>query len=231
MIFENDTVTKLVISWQQDKNPETLNEIVSGSQHLIEAIVSMYNPTCRDDLIQEAFTKLIRAIEVFDPAVATLHTYLTTVIRNACISWLSKYDIFTLSMDEIEIIGPDEDDHEDAFSALTELIVHNRDRFHSLPVEVIDDITETIFARLRGGAVRTKTVSMVAEQLGYDRSIVAAIYSVSIIFLRSHYIKYRRTGGCQIDEFSLLPEVRQLIGDDLYKQLLMLFSGFSIKIP
>lgn len=231
LIFDNAAVTKLVMDWQLDRDPDKLAEIVQKSMALIEALVSAYNSEFRDDLIQESVTKVIYAIRVFDPNMATLHTFLTTVIKNVCISWLSKYDKMYIDIDDVEILGKSDPSDADMKCMISDLKAFSRERFPSLQVEEIDAIIDMLVKHLQNGVQRNKSLSMIADVIGIDRALITTISAASIIYLRLYYGYGKATQIIQRDEFSLLPELRSLVGDDIYQRILVAFSGFTIKIP
>ena len=231
MIFDNVTITEKVISWQQDQNPDTLAEIIEGSQGLVEALVSGFDPSFRDDLIQESYMKVVYVLNLYNPDIATLHTYLTTVIKNACLSWLAKYDQVFVDIDMIDLSGGQPYSKDDLDCILQELITNNRIRYPSIDTEDLDSMTELIFGYLNDGSSKHKIIRMLVEVMDMNRPLVASIVASSIIYLRSHYGYSTTKPSASRLEFTLLPELKEIVGQRKYDQILTLFSGFTIKIP
>ena len=235
MIFDGQLITQLVQDWQISKDPETLADILERSQSLIEVIVSKFDPLYRDDLIQEASMKLLVALPAFNCVLGSLHTYCTTVIKNACISWLYKYDKSNI----VEIDANDGEDDEIRMlghiteevlplDVLADLIARNRDRFPSLPVEIVDELSEYIYRHLRSISSDKLTIADLVQHVHVSKSIAQLVYYSTLIYLRSTFETYGKIDDCQ-SELSLMPELKLLLGYEQFRRLSLVFSGMTIK--
>jgi len=65
----------------------------------VRAFISRYvaHPDAGDDILQEVFLKVYRKSETFDPQ-AQLSTWLFAIARNACIDWLRRRRLPTVSL-------------------------------------------------------------------------------------------------------------------------------------
>lgn len=231
MIFNGELVTLLVLDWQTSRDKTVLAHILSESTALIEAIASSYGALDRSDLIQEAYIKVHHSIEYYDPKIAPLHSYLTTVIRNICITYVTKQDRQPTDELQLEMLGDEFYTSINDTDILSELIIRNRERFISVPVAVVDDMTEFIYYELKDDGMSRKSITKAAEMFGCSRTIVSTIYNSTIVYLRVKYIDCGKCGDDVDTEFSLLPELENVVGKDMYKYMLLVFSGMSIKIP
>lgn len=235
MIFDCDHVTKLVGIWQQKQDEGTLIAILDGCLHLVEAIVSKYDPIYRDDLKQESFLRIQYSLKYFDSNISSLHNYLTTVIINACNTFMSKQS--RLPMDDMEL-DPDvepadlEADYSAGEDMLTELRVRNRNRFPSLPVEEIDGVTDTIYYYVMDTGCKSRSlITKLSSQYNMPRQRVSIIYTSTLIYLKNRYASYSTVPLVGSDEFSIIEDLRELVGDYITSKIITAFSGTTLKIP
>lgn len=232
MIFDNDKVTTLVLCWQTYRDPEYLDRIIKLSTSLVEAIVAGYGFTHKEDLLQESFTKVIYALPYFDIKRQTLHTFLTTVIRNICYTYLHKEgrqpdNEFELNVD---IHGgvfeePDCDD------ILDDLMSRNRSRFPSVPN--IDDISSTIYMLIVDNPAGKSRyiIKRLVEDHFLDRYAATVIYQSSLAYLRCKYYQHAKPSDQIVGELSLLSDLKELVGAEAYSRVILALSGSYIKIP
>lgn len=235
MIFDCAYVTALVEKWQHTQDPKVLDLILEYSRSLIEAIVSGFDSMYRDDLIQEASLKLQYALPYFDQNIANLHTYLTTVIKNTCLTYLRKQNkISTEFQVDLTIYGdtlvePDTTESEDI---LNSLMIRNRRRFPTIDVHTIDEISEQIYTDLTFGLGKGAVISNLTEIIGCTRQLANTIYNSSLIYLRSKYISFASTECTPIDEeLSIIPDLKELLGDKAGDMIASVLTGMSIKFP
>jgi len=233
MIFDNAAATELVIEWQASKDGLLLEHIIDACIPLVESIASQFDSEYRDDLIQESVASVIYAIEFYDINIAKLYSYLSAVARNACIMYMrsaTRDPLIPLDVNEIALSqhNVDGDDNSDI---ITGLVVHNRQRFPSLPVDDIDAATEYIYCSVRDG-IWGKSRGIVSHltNAGFPRNVATVLYHSSIVYLRSLYAE---SGASKyIDgEFTLLPELEMLVGAALHDRVMVIMSGMYIKIP
>lgn len=236
MIFDAEHVTELVLVWQKTRDEDTLAEILEGCTSLIEAIVSEFNSVYRDDLIQEAYFRIQYALPLFDHYKSSLHNYLTTVIRNICYTYSKKQDKeptiecdFQLTHDDL---GRQYNDEGSELDLLTKLIARNRRRFCSIPVEDIDHITAYIFYALRDEGMNRKIVTQLSKQLCVDRSLANIFYQSTVMYVRALRIQYSKLSIIPSDdEFTLLPDIKEIMGNKVYERIAVVMSGMTIKLP
>lgn len=233
IIFKCDEVTQQVLKWQKTHDKSLLADILDGCRRLVEAIASAFDYTMRDDLIQESFVKIQYALPFFDPNISNLHTYLTTVIRRCCLTYVYKYSMED-SVDLDLLPHPVSVLEENDAYIVDALIEHNRERFPSIPADALDEATEYIYYAIRD-KIKGKSRGAVAHLMGefdFHRRVATVLYHTSLVFLRRLYIdKFSYIMGENAIEFSLLPELKETVGEEVYNAMLVLFSGMYIKVP
>lgn len=243
MIFDNAEVTKLVLEWQTTKDPDVMERILEGSRALVEAIVSIYDSIDREDLIQESMARLHHAVSCFKPEKqSTLHNYFTTVIRNICTTYSERQDRLYLYADDARDEYAD-DSYEDVLvniqsdvkpdtDLLEELIVHNRKRFPSLPASTLDEASEFIYYELMNNECVPRLIpANMSDQLGIPKTIAIIVYQSSLVFMRIYRLKHAKVDLSDIPEFSLLYDLRAVLGDKAFEKVLLTFSGMYIRLP
>lgn len=231
MIFDNDHVAELVELWQETRDRSLLHDVLEGTRSLIEVIASRYDPALRDDLIQEAFVRVGHAIEFYDADIAKLYSYLSAVIRNSSLSYIRKISKEEPLINEhcIPIQYPVQDD----VWIIEMLIVRNRKRFPSLVCVVCDGMTEYVYYAIRDG-VRGKSrgaIKYLLETFGIPRNIATVFYHSTMIYLRTVFSKFSMVESDVRSEFTLLPELEDVVGAMTYKRILTSFAGTHVKIP
>ena len=232
MIFDNDYVVEMVKLWQDTGDKDFLHDVLEGTRSLIEVIVSRYDPSHRDDLIQEAFVRVSHAIEFYDVEVATLYAYLSAVIRNSSLSYIKK-----ISKEEPmteEYCVPVQYSVQDDVWIIEMLIVRNRKRFPSLVCVVCDEMTEYVYYAVRDG-VRGKSRGAIKHLMNaFDvyRNVATVFYHSTMIYLRTVFSKFSMVddGVCN-NEFTLLPELEDVVGAVMYRRILTSFAGTHVKVP
>jgi len=231
MIFDNAAISNTVIEWKTSHDIILLERIIDDSTPLIESIVSRFDGEYREDLIQESIAWIIYALEFYDISIAKLYSYLSAVIRNACVSYIRSATRDPLiPLNAAEISTPPQ--YEDDSDILIGLVAHNRQRFPSLDVESIDTATEYIYYSVRDG-VWGKSRGIIARLTsdGFPRNVATVLYHSSIVYLRFLYLDKHGASVCGNKEFSLLPELEKLVGKALYTRILAVMSGMYVKIP
>lgn len=235
MIFDCETVTTLVLEWQREKHPATLESIIEKSRSLVEAIVSSYDPEFREDLIQESFLKVQYALPFYNP-LYSLHTYLTTVIHNCCKTFIKKQyrdlELYDEDFEFLEYCGYDERPFKMDDTLVEDVLVRNRKRFPSLPVATIDEASEVIVVSLKDGLYGKSRgiIAMLCKQCGFPKSIASTVYYSTLIYLRERYISNAKDEETD-DEFTLLRDMKDVVGDMMYVRVSLLFSGIPLRIP
>ncbi len=107
-----EITTELVLK-AQGGDEDANRAIVEGLHRpVIATIFRFLGPGYRrevEDLAQEVFLKVFRAIDKFDPSRAKFSTWVYTFVRNHCFDVLKKRRLKTTSM---HAVGPDETDRD-----------------------------------------------------------------------------------------------------------------------
>jgi DNA-directed RNA polymerase specialized sigma subunit len=231
MIFEAEEVTALVISWQRTKDPALMAQIIEKSGSLIEVIISSYDSTLRDDLYQECAARLQYACTRFNAHKGNLHTYFTTVIHNESARFLGKQskDYLTEDLETCVDDMADDEDSDIDNDKLCELRCHNRERFPSLYAEDVDKFTTLIYKGLSNADSYSTIVRELSKHT--SRHIALVFFNSTMAYLRAENLECAKCGAYKDGELTLAPDLKAIIGDDLYQKVCMVFSGMNIKVP
>jgi RNA polymerase sigma factor (sigma-70 family) len=227
MIFDSEKVGKLIQSWKISRDKETLEQIIIETHPLASFIASKSNICDREDMIQEALIKVCSALEVYDPTISNPHTYFSTVIRNVCCSYAARegrHESMELDDDTkgitYEYIVND---------TMEELIERNRIRFPTVPVDIIDCVTEHIYYGIRDEIHQNKTLNDIVKDCIISRSIANTIYNSTIAYLRNKYFQYANM-TLTTDEISLLPELLEVVGPEAYEKMRVVFNNITLRL-
>ena len=231
MIFDNDKVMMLVAEWKRlDGDVSILSCIQEASRDLVRAIAATYESSYEDDLVQESMLTLEKVALRFNPNISkNLYGYITRAVHNTCITYIYKNtkEVMLPNDYEIEECVPEYISDNDA---LEEVILRNRERFPSLFC-VIDDMTEYVYYALSDGT-KGGTVKNLINVWGVSRSLATVVYHSTIVYLRSQlYRRVRLFPNNRDIEFTLLPDLKNMLDDIVYNDMAMLFSGMYLKFP
>ena len=228
MIFDNTKQTELLISYRESKDNKKLTELMQGCDKLIEVIVSRFDNQYRDDLIQECRLKILLKLDSFNPGKGKLHSFLSTVLNNHCITYIAKNSrVYNPEM-ELEHV------HTTSLLAVEDVIAHNLERFSGVnDKEEVEVITRYIFESLIDGIYGKSRgiIGYLTETHNLSRSMATVIYNSTIVYMRKKLLNNRDNDVIEPYEFSLLYDFRELVGDVQYELISKLFSGMYLKFP
>lgn len=238
-IFDPEKVADLVKSWKETRSNDILNSILVESTPLATYIAKNYNSEDTEDLVQNALLKIITCLDHYNPDVSNVHTYFSTVIRNSCITHYVKTKTYmsaeSVHLDDIEnsAVFQSFDNSEQDDCDEKELILRNMERFPSLKDDIIAEATRTIYRLTRDG-MKNKSrgiVSTLVKKYGLSRTYAKTVYRSTIIFMRMQNIS---NSSCKYNdkliEMSIMPELREFLGEESYGKFICVFSGTSINI-
>lgn len=234
MIFDCEHVTLLVEEWKSSRDILLLDNILAKSNSLIEAIVSTFNPEYRDDLIQEARAKVIYALPFFDDNISNLHTFLTTVIKNICISYTQKQykrdAVLDIDIDYLDNLIP-KDSVIELDISLDELIARNRKRFPSIPVDTIDSMSEHIYYGLSYGEKYYSIITTISNDVGCSKGISKIVLYSTMMYMRARLVEHAVVNNSDNVEMTLLPDIKEIFGSDAYHKFSAVMAGMYIRFP
>lgn len=232
MIYDNAYITELIDLFYLYQDEETLAEILGQMKQLIEIQASKFNPEDRDDLMQEAYVRIINVLQNkrFDTS-RNGHKYFTSVIYNIMASYYKKDDNHE-SLPELEILQnpyklPDNLMVED----ISELIAHVQGRFPDKCPDMLEIVVTDIFCRLQDEGKTAGIIKELSERFELKRSEVMTYYHVIIVYLRirSIYILVASDFQDQDHTDSIIPEFQEIVGIENWKLLSTIFQGISIR--
>lgn len=238
MIFNSPQITQLVKQWQHTKSQELLEQIMTGCTPLAEVIACQFSDdgNYRDDLIQECMLRLPAALPHYDPDLANLHKYLTSVFRNRCISYVSlmgKQDKLAVELIEqgVQLVAHSRE----TSNILQELTVRNRLRFPSLDVQTCDALTAHVYEFLLEGSQPGYGQGVIKEAMAnythLTRHKILVFYHSTLAYLRMTYEDFALLDCKEPDEFSLMQDVMDVLGEEAHDRLLLVFAGMNLKVP
>lgn len=238
MIFESQQITALVKQWQATKSPAILEKIVEGCIPLAEVIACQFSDdyNYRDDLIQECVARLAFALPHYDPELADLHKYLTSVFRNRCISYVTTVQKQDKLADEIIEHGVELVTYpRESSNILQELVVRNRLRFPSIDVMTCDGLTSHVYEYLLDGSQPGFGQGVIKEAMAkfkhLTRHQILIFYHSTLAYLRMTYEDFAILDCSDPDEFSLMADVMDVLGEEAYDRLMLVFAGMNLKVP
>ena len=234
MIFNQEYVSSLVGEWKTSSDVDLLETILLESTSLVEVIVSRYPGYCRDDMIQECLMRVPFALGHYDSRISKLHPYLTSVFINCCNTYIGKESRERELSSVLKAISdPIVFDYNQREEILHDLLERNSRRFPTIPADKLDDATSYVLDCVVNG-VYGKSRGAIANMMrkyGFRRNVATILYHSSLIYMRE---KYEKFVSCEVEEpkeFTLLPELRGILGEEAYKRVFVLFSGLYFKIP
>lgn len=236
-IFDNTKVESLISAYQKTGDKEVLNSILEESTSLIEAISN--KPAFRDilnkeDLKQEAYKKLIeQVINRFDPGRNSLaYSYFSVAISNAMSDYARK-ERQVIAFDEtafdIACDNPPKDESEFFNSLVDHLKVwfHGRFSFFIDPQFSTAILESILYDIMDSSCSKRRTVERILSDFGYSRKQAVVMYDSVVVKLRTLYTSVYT--DCETPEDTILPELKEYLGKELYDELATIFSGIEIK--
>lgn len=239
-IFDADIVSGLVVRWKSTKDSSTLQQILVETNDLARHIANNYTSAEVDDFVQESLIKVMSSLDHYDPAISNIHTYFSTVIRNSCITQYAKAKTCdSIESDSIQDVENSEKmqvndvDSTEEDSYIEDLISRNISRFPSMSSDVITQATKLIYCLTRDGTHNKSRgiVTSLVNTCKMSRVTAKTVYRSTIIHMRMGLLSNASvTVNIKNQEMSILPELREFLGDDVYSRFLCTFAGTTINI-
>jgi len=238
-IFDSVRVAELVKSWLDTRDNDTLDSILEETRPLAEYIARRYTPDSPEDLTQSALMKVMASLEHYNHDISNIHTYFSTVIRNSCTTQYVKDKILgaceITTLEDIENSSllqtfDVSDIEEDCYVA--DLILRNINRFPSLKPAVVGNVTKLIYVHTRDG-IHNKSRGIVSElvrKLKINRIQAKTLYRSTIAYMRMKHITNSQITKNEAPEMSILPEVKEFLGNKKFEEFVCVFSGITINI-
>ena len=240
MIFDCPKITALLIEWQASKDPALEGQILEGCQNLVEALVSRFDPMYRDDLIQEVYARILYACKYFMPNIGNLHNYLTSVINNTCITYITKQAKY-VSVEDFMENPEDAENYIETLQAvevtehmellLPDLKARNRQRFPNLPTEDLDTISETVYNVLQtNGSYPKGLAKMLSETRCIPITVARTVCNSSLIWMRYTNLSNATIHSDHIPELTLLKDLEEIVDEKTFRKIRIVFSGMLLRV-
>jgi hypothetical protein len=113
---------------------------------------------------------------------------------------------------------------------LCELRQRNRMRFPSLLPLDIDAYTDFIYKSFLIGDTQRTVLHNLVSKFSISRRIALIVYNSTVVYLR-----ISNQGFCKqstvTDEMSLTTDLKAVIGEEMYAQVIVAFAGINVKFP
>lgn len=249
-IFDNELVETLVIEWKRTKDGAIYQRVCKETTNLIDAIIrsnGFYRQMDFNDIRNNVFVELISFIDKWDPGRGTkLYSYLSTCIRNACISTVrtdaenKKRHVYTdVSLDTLG----DSDNVSMSHNYSTDEVDFIRSKAHMLECRWKEPIIRAgiqylVECHLSGRNHRKREIIR-SLCLGYKMPQATSkfLFDWTTTSLRAELLSMYDSPLGDVDllrlaeKFSHLPDMINLIGYPAVKKLLAVFSGVQIRFP
>jgi len=240
VIFDCPHITEILVEWQASKDPALEGQILEGCQSLVEALVSHFDPMYRDDLIQEAFSRILYACKYFMPSIGNLHNYLTSVINNTCITYLTKQAKY-VSVEDFMENPEDAEAYIETLQAvevtehlellLPDLKARNRMRFPTLPAEDLDSISEAVYNALcSNGSYPKGLAKMLSETRRIPITVARTVCNSSLIWMRYTNLSNASIHSDHIPELTLLKDLEEIVDEKTFRKIRIVFSGMLLRV-
>lgn len=235
-IFDNDKVTELVIRYNSNgRDPQLLAEIFLESGNLMSVIATKYcggDDDLKEELMQEARLTLVGAIPKYDHTRnSKLFSYMSAVIKNTMVDVVRKfkpeYDI-----EEAQNVVADGQSNEDDYVSV--IVDSLRGwfvaRFPSMVKNYLaSEILECIIRDLISTSIgKRKAISYLVKDYGYSRDNAKTLHEACVVKLRSNAESYGVYPTKKVSENSLHPELLEIVGNDVYRDINVAFSGLNL---
>jgi len=236
-IFDGEKVTSLISKWIETGDTKVLDEILINTQELANYIAYRYSSDRAEDLAQEALIKVMNSLQHYDPNISNVHTYFSTIIRNSCITQYAKVKNSDDcdSMEDMEnsmLFHTIDNTNTEEYSDIQELISRNIDRFPSLSPDIISKVTKSIYYLTRDG-IHNKSrgiVSNLVKNFKINRVHAKVVYRSTLTYMRMQRLSNSQYKNQVLQEMSILPEVREFLGEEMFSKFMCIFSGTTINI-
>lgn len=248
VLFENDYVEGLVISWKWNRDFDTYKKICSESANLIDSIIrgSRFNLSAPfHDIRNFLFLQFERWIEKWVPGEGKLYTYMSVSIKNGCMGFVAKEKLlhqrFVFTDVPLDGLGNEAsyegdfnyDLDEDLRKRLSKIVI----RWHEpLIVEVAKFMIYAVLKN-RGVSHRKHILRTASEVYGLQIDDAKFLLDWSHGAVRSAFLDHYDHPLSFTDmlaasgRFSLLKDVMDVIGFEASKKLFCAFAGATIKLP
>jgi len=236
-IFDADKVSSLITLWTETGDKKVLDEILINTQELANYIAYRYSSDRAEDLAQEALIKVMNSLQHYDSNISNVHTYFSTIIRNSCITQYAKAKTTDNCdpMDEMEnsiLFQTIDSTDAEEYSDIQELVLRNINRFPSLSPDLVTKVTKSIYYLTRDG-IHNKSrgiVSNLVKNFKIGRVQAKILYRSTLTYMRMQRLSNSQYKNQILQEMTILPEVREFLGEEMFSKFMCIFSGTTINI-
>lgn len=232
MILDPNAFMKYFDVYVACSTPDALDNLLGVLRPLAEAVASSFSDDShyRLDLIQDCLEYAIKALDVYDPMRSNPYAFFAMVFKQRCMYKLKKYqEPIAATIDDLPLADDTElivhDDH-----VLAELIARNKQRFSC--VTGIDEVTRYVYKCIINGSRPGNGKGIISDNTtSADRHTLMTVYYSSLVWLRYKYIFNTYYSFKEPDSLSLLYDLYDIFGEEVYEVMSIVFAGMRLHFP
>jgi len=258
MVFENDYLETLAITFKRDRDFGTYYRICRFTKNLMDSIIlgSRFNRTVpHHDLCSHLFLQMERWLDKWIPGNGSLYSYVSTCCKHGCISLVTKESTLrqrNLLMGDSppEVTGAH---YEMDFSGEGDMVDRMRAsvsmRWHDPVIKeavqyVLEEILSNGGIRQRKNMIRTMEYAFdlgvhSEPSLGKNEAVEVAKFLIdwTVAMVRAEWLERHASPVSSEDvlrlqsRYGYLPDVVGLIGVENATKLMVAFAGVGIRFP
>ncbi len=258
MVFENDHVEALCISYKRDRDFGTYYEICRYTKNLMDSIIlgSKFNRHVSfHDLCSHLFLQVERWIDRWIPGQGTIYSYFSICIKHGCCSFVSREATLrqrqVLTGDiPLETVGAS---YVMDFSGEGDLVDRIRREVHVRwhDPDIQDAVRYVVEEILMNGGIRQRKILLRTMEYAFDLGIhteaslgrqepvevAKFLVDWTSMAVRQIWLDHRTAPITSFDiirlqsRFSFLPDLVNCIGLENTSKVMSVFSGVSLRLP
>lgn len=257
LVFENDFTEGLVVRWKRTRDFGTYHQICKYTKNLMDSIVigSKFSRNAPlQDILGNMFLSMERWLDRWVPGKGTLYSYLSTCIKHACISFVTK----EVGLRQRQVLVGDTPmeslgatyvmDFDDAPDLVTSITSDLECRWSD--PEIRDAIRYVADEILRNGGVKHRKAVLQTMSLAFDLGaytdaghtnemidVARFIVDWTHAAIRKAWLDHHSPPIRQYDvarlatRFSFLPDLIEVVGLESATRLMSVFAGMSVRFP
>lgn len=249
IIFENEFVEALCITWKRDRDFRTLHLIARQLSSLVDSIIrgSRYGESSSfQDIRNELSLQMPKWIEKWIPGNGKFYTYVSRCIQNACLSFVTKEATYrgryVSTEAPLDSLNPDKSFYEPNMSGLDNGVL--KQALEEIPTRWREESVNEFCRVCVKAIMRNRAVSRrkFLIEVAYDAYGIEADQAKFLIdwctgCVRSILLERYAFPVSELDllianeKFSWLPDLVNQVGVKNVKKLLAVFAGCTIRFP
>jgi DNA-directed RNA polymerase specialized sigma subunit len=206
MYFDNKKIEEKITTYQQNKDPQILNELTPDFEKLILGVIGKYkllrSNFINDDLFQEAWVGILEVIPKWSKEKGDIFSYLTAVVKNKIFWYLkNQYQDTSYVSNDLLQVEIDEDS------------VFMNEKIDNFDLISIKDYVKKI-------EIENLNIGLDDEKPGKDKDFAITLSSIKEKILSGDNIEYREMIK-EIQKETLIPKKKiKAVLDAMYRNFI-----------